>query len=38
MLTVVETCRQRSINVFAFVTTAVEARFNHQPTPSLTSA
>lgn len=37
MLTVVETCRQQSRNVFAFVSTAVEAHFNHQPKPSLTS-
>lgn len=35
LLTVVETCRQQSQNVFAFVTTAVEAHFNHQPAPSL---
>ena len=37
MLTVVETCRQQSRNVFTFVTTAVEAHLHHQPTPSLTS-
>ena len=35
LLTIVETCRQQSQNVFAFVTTAVEAHFNHQPAPSL---
>ena len=35
MLTVIETCRQRRRNVFAFVAAAVEAQLAHQPTPSL---
>ncbi len=35
MLTVIETCRQQRRNVFAFVTSAVEAHLAHQPTPSL---
>jgi transposase len=35
LLTIVETCRQQSQNVFAFVTAAVEAHFAHQPTLSL---
>jgi transposase len=35
MLTVVETCRQQSGNAFAFITTAVEAHFAHQPAPAL---
>jgi transposase len=35
ILTVVETCRQQSRNVFAFVAEAVEAHFAHQPAPSL---
>jgi len=35
MLTVVETCRQQSRNAFAFITTAVEAHFSHQPAPAL---
>ena len=35
LLTVVETCRQQSRNVFAFVASAVEAHFAHQPAPSL---
>jgi transposase len=35
MLTVIETCRQQSRNVFTYVTAAVEAHFAHQPTPSL---
>lgn len=34
LLTIVETCRQQSQNVFTFVTSAVEAHFN-QPAPSL---
>jgi transposase len=34
MLTVVETCRQQSRNAFAFITTAVEAHFAHQPAPA----
>lgn len=36
LLTVVETCRQQSQNAFAFVASALEAHFAHQPTPSLT--
>jgi transposase len=35
MLTVIETCRQQRRNVFAFVTSAVEAHLAHQPNPSL---
>lgn len=35
MLTVIETCRQQSRNVFAYVTAAVEAHFAHQSPPSL---
>jgi transposase len=35
LLTVVETCRQKSHNVFAFVARAIEAHFAHQPAPSL---
>lgn len=35
MLTVVETCRQQSKSVFAFVTKAVGAHFSAQPAPSL---
>lgn len=35
MLTVVETCRQQSRNVFAYVTDAVQAHFAHQTPPSL---
>lgn len=35
MLTVIETCRQQSRNVFAYVTAAVQAHFADQPTPSL---
>lgn len=38
MLTVVETCRQQSVNVFAFVTTAINAHLNRQTAPSLTRA
>jgi len=38
MLTVIETCRQQSRNAFAFITTAVEAHFSHQPAPSLVGA
>jgi transposase len=38
LLTVVETCRQRSHNVFAFVAAAVEAHFAHQTPPSLLGA
>lgn len=35
MLTVIETCRQQSRDVFAYVTAAVEAHFADQPPPSL---
>jgi transposase len=35
MLTVIETCRQQSRNVFAYVTAAVQAHFADQPAPSL---
>jgi len=35
ILTVVETCRQQSRSVFAFVAEAVQAHFAHQPAPSL---
>ncbi|HEY7315585.1 MAG TPA: transposase [Gemmataceae bacterium] len=35
MLTVIETCRQQSRNVFAYVTVAVQAHFARQPIPSL---
>jgi transposase len=35
MLTVIETCRQQSRNVFTYVTAAVRANFADQPTPSL---
>jgi transposase len=35
LLTVVETCRQQSQNVFTFITSAVEASFTHHPAPSL---
>ena len=35
MLTVVETCRQQSRNVFAYVTDAVHAHFSQQTPPSL---
>jgi transposase len=35
MLTVIETCRQQSRNVFDYVTAAVQMHFAHQPTPSL---
>ena len=35
MLTVIETCRQQSRNVFTYVTAAVRAHFADQPTPSL---
>lgn len=35
MLTVIETCRQQSRNVFAYVTAAVEAHFAGQSPPSL---
>jgi transposase len=37
MLTVIETCRQQSRNVFSFLTAAVEAHLAHQPAPSLLS-
>ena len=35
MLTVIETCRQQSRNVFAYVTAAVQAHCAEQMTPSL---
>ena len=35
MLTVIETCRQQSRNVFTYVTSAVQAHFADQPTSSL---
>jgi transposase len=35
MLTVIETCRQQSRNVFAYVTEAVQMHFAQQPIPSL---
>jgi transposase len=35
MLSVIETCRQQDRDVFAFVTTAVEAHFAGQPAPLL---
>lgn len=35
LLTVIETCRQQSRDVFAYVTAAVEAHFADQPPPSL---
>jgi transposase len=38
LLTVVETCRQQSRNVFVFVARAVEAHFAHHPAPSLAGA
>ena len=37
LLTVIETCRQQSRNVFQFLTTAVKALFANQSTPSLLS-
>ncbi|MDX1944719.1 MAG: IS66 family transposase, partial [Pirellulaceae bacterium] len=38
LLTVVETCRQQSRNVFTFVTTALEAHLTHHDPPSLADA
>lgn len=38
LLTVVETCRQQSQNLFDFVATTLEAHFAQQPTPSLAGA
>lgn len=35
ILTVVETCRQQSRNVFDYLTTAMNTHFAHEPTPSL---
>jgi len=35
LLTVIETCRQQSRDVFAYVTAAVQAHFAHRATPSL---
>lgn len=37
LLTVIETCRQQSRNVFQFLTTAVKALFANQSAPSLLS-
>lgn len=37
MLTVIESCRQQSRNVFEYVTTAVQAHYANQSTPSLLS-
>ncbi len=34
-LTAIQTCRQQSRNVFAYVTAAVQAHFAPQPMPSL---
>ena len=38
MLTVVETCRQQSRDVFAFIADAVHAHFAAHPSPSLAAA
>ena len=35
MLTVIETCRQQSRDVFVYTTAVVQAHFAYQPTPSL---
>jgi len=35
LLTVIETCRRRSQNVFSWLVTAVQAHYNDQATPSL---
>jgi transposase len=35
LLTVVETCRRQKRNAFTWLTQAVQAHHNHQPTPSL---
>jgi transposase len=35
MLTVIETCRQQSRDVFAYITDVVQAHLAYQPTPSL---
>jgi transposase len=35
LLTIVETCRQQSQNVFTFITSAVAAHFSRRPSPSL---
>jgi transposase len=35
ILTVVETCRQQSRSVFDYLTTAMQAHFAHESTPSL---
>ena len=37
LLTVIETCRQQSRNVFQFLTTAIEAHFANQNAPPLAS-
>jgi transposase len=38
LLTVIETCRRQDRDVFAWLIDAVQAHFNHQPTPSLLPA
>jgi transposase len=35
LLTVIETCRRQSRNVFSWLVTAIETHYNAQPTPSL---
>lgn len=35
LLTIVETCRQQSHSVFAFITKTIQAQFTHQERPSL---
>ena len=35
LLSVIETCRQQGRDVFAFVTNAIKAHFNHHRIPSL---
>ena len=37
ILTVMETCRRQSRNIFGYVRQAIEARFANRPTPSLLS-
>jgi len=37
ILTVIETCRQQTRNVYSFLTAAVEAHLAHHPAPSLLS-
>ena len=38
MLSVIETCRRQSRNVFSWLVDAVQARLNGQPAPSLLAA